>query len=604
MRSPVSWLTGGASTPANRESGSRPEAARRQTLAVNSRLVLAFSAAGLPAALWMLVAGGTVLPFVLSVLGLAVGFVTLALHHRGQAELVAAGHVYGTLLAGLLLSLVDPAVADVGLAVAILAPVQAALLMRAPVARGVWLALALVAGLAAASSLSHFGWPESWRGEFNLVAGVALLVAALMVANAAHRMSAVSGSQERGQVNAYRHLVESVQDAVIRFGADGGLAFASRSSEPLFGCRRYELTGSGLLDRMHILDRPAYMTAFAIANQDGKARTVEVRMRRDNAAAPATAAQFVWIEIALSPVIDGEPAAGRHEVVALLRDVTARRDDEDAARRARKAAEEASLAKSRFLATIGHELRTPLNAIVGFSEMMASGIAGELAPAQREYAHLIHRSGRHLTDVVQMLLDMSRLEAGKLELQIGSFQPDALLEPCLQIVDGMARQKSIRLATDVPRLLPALVADERACRQVLINLVANAVKFSGENSLVTVSMRRQGRHINISVADQGIGMDEEAVRRIGEAFFQAGHGTRRPSEGTGLGLSIVKGLVELHDGTLHAVSTPGQGTTMTVLLPINGPATKVEETGAVTQLHRESAAQNMAEWQDERKRAQ
>jgi cell cycle sensor histidine kinase DivJ len=157
--------------------------------------------------------------------------------------------------------------------------------------------------------------------------------------------------------------------------------------------------------------------------------------------------------------------------------------------------------------------------------------------------------------------------------------------------------------TDLPLGLPQIVADERACRQILINLLSNAVKFSHERSVVRVTMKRQGRHLNISVEDKGIGMNEEAIARVGEPFFQANDGLNRRYEGTGLGLSIVKGLVDLHDGTLHAMSAPGQGTTMTVLLPINGPAIKLEENGSVTPLHREPAVQQMPEWRDERKRA-
>jgi cell cycle sensor histidine kinase DivJ len=235
--------------------------------------------------------------------------------------------------------------------------------------------------------------------------------------------------------------------------------------------------------------------------------------------------------------------------------------------------------------------------------MMTSGVVGDLSPAHKEYATLIHQSGTHLIDVVKMLLDMSRIEAGKFELQAEAFEPSALVEPCLQIVDPMAREKSIRLMTELPKSLPMLVADERACRQILINLLSNAIKFSHERSVVTLSMKRQGRHLAISVADQGIGMGEDSVSRIGEPFFQAQDGLSRRYEGTGLGLSIVKGLVELHDGSLHAMSAPGEGTTMTVLLPINGPAIKLEENSSVTTLHREPALQPQPEWQDGRKRA-
>jgi len=206
--------------------------------------------------------------------------------------------------------------------------------------------------------------------------------------------------------------------------------------------------------------------------------------------------------------------------------------------------------------------------------------------------------------VVKMLLDMSRLEAGKFELMTDSFEPQSLIEPCFKMVEGMARERHIKLVTDLPKLLPAVVGDERACRQVLINLLSNAIKFSHENGIVTVSMKRQGALLNISVTDSGIGMDGDAVSRIGEPFFQAQDGLSRRYEGTGLGLSIVKGLVDLHDGTLRAVSNPGEGTTITVLLPLNGPETKKVETAEVTQITpREPVVARKSEWPDEVRRA-
>ncbi|HHY50584.1 MAG TPA: PAS domain S-box protein [Alphaproteobacteria bacterium] len=602
MRSLLSRLAGGGASTAARGGHGRPEALRRRAIATNAKLIVLFAVGGLPVALYFLTQG-LVLPFVLDVLGLAMGALSLALHGRGEYEHAAAMQVYGIMLTGLVLAVVDPAIADFGLAIALLGPVHASLLTHTPVKKWAWMVLVVVVAFAALASQGLVAWPESQRAIYVGLSGSAFIAAALMVALSANRLNSVFEVYEKAQVNAYRHLVEHVQDAVMRYANDGALLFASRSSERLFGCRRYELAGSGMIERMHILDRPAYMTAFAEANRDGKSRTVEVRMRRDDPHAPAAVPQYIWVEIALSPVVDTDSPADRNEVVVLLRDITARKDQEQEMRQARKVAEETSMAKSRFLATIGHELRTPLNAIVGFSEMLTSGVVGELAPTHKEYARLIHKSGQHLIEVVKMLLDMSRIEAGKFELQTEPFQPETMIEPCLQIVEPMARDKGVRLKSEVASHLPMLVADERACRQILINLLSNAIKFSNERSVVTLSMRRQGAHLNISVADQGIGMDENAIRRLGEPFFQAQDGLARGYEGTGLGLSIVKGLVELHDGTLHAMSVPGEGTTMTVLLPINGPATKVEETGAVTPLHREPAAQQMPEWRDERKRA-
>jgi cell cycle sensor histidine kinase DivJ len=590
------------STSAEAERG-RPETLRRQTIAANSRIIVATALAGAPAALYMLV-HGAIMPFVIVTIGLCTGCLTLAMHGRGQFERAAFGQVYATLLIGLVLSLVDPQIVDFGLAMALLAPVQASLLARTPAKKRAWVLMLAVVVIGCLGTLGLVQWPEPNLPEYPLISAMSFIVTALVVAFSASRLNRAFAVYERGQMNAYRHLVENVQDAVMRFGNDGSVLFASNSASKLFGCQRYLLSGSGVLDRVHVLDRPAYMTAFSVANRDGKSRTVEVRMRRDDPNEPSRVPEFIWVEVALSPVPDEGAQEPRHEVVALLRDVTDRHRRDAEMREARRLAEDASNAKSRFLATIGHELRTPLNAIVGFSEMMTSGVVGDLSPAHREYAQIIHQSGHHLLDVVKMLLDMSRLEAGKFELSTDSFDPASLVEPCRKIVDGLARERKVTIVAELSRSLPTLVGDERALRQVLINLLSNAIKFSHEGGIVTVSMKRQGASVNISVTDRGIGMDRDAMRRIGEPFFQAQDGLARRYEGTGLGLSIVKGLVELHDGTLHFSSIPGEGTTATILMPINGPETKRAETAEVTQItSREPVVTRASEWPDEKRRA-
>ncbi|MDR3475218.1 MAG: PAS domain-containing sensor histidine kinase [Devosia sp.] len=577
-----------------------PDVLRRVTLAVNSRLTIVGAGLVMPMALYAAV-HGLALPMVLAAIGLVTGFFTLMLHHRGAYDAAAAGQICGILCAGGLLAVADPAVVDFGLAVAVLAPIHASLLNGAWRKR-VWGLLAVVFCLALASGAGLIAWPEPYQPAFRLVGGLTFGIVALIVAYTANRLNQAFEVYDRAQINAYRHLLEHVQDAVIRFSSEGELLFASRSSETLLGCKRYELSGNGLFERVHVLDRPVYLTAFADANQGGRARTVEIRMRHDDDG-QARAAQFIWVEIALSPVVEGATLSSRHEVVALLRDVTDRRDQENEMRAARRAAEEASEAKSRFLATIGHELRTPLNAIVGFSEMMTSNIGGQLSAPHREYAELIHKSGTHLIGVVGMLLDMSRIEAGKFELSTESFSPEALVQPCLNMVDVLAREKQIRLVSQLTPNLPQIVADERACRQILINLLSNAIKFSHPSGVVTVAMKRQGDFLSLAVSDRGIGMSADAVSRIGEPFFQAQDGLSRRYEGTGLGLSIVKGLVDLHQGTLRVTSEPGSGTVMTVLLPINGPETKMPETSSVTPLRREGAAQPDVQWPEQKRSA-
>lgn len=603
MRSPFSFGASKEMPPAIAGAGSRPEVLRRKTLANNSRIVIAASLIMMPIAIYWLV-GGTLLPFVIASIALLSGMTTLAMHQRQQFRHAVSGQVYTMLGLGLLLTLADPRYGDIGMAVALMAPVLAALLGNAQLRRHSWMAAIGILVLGGATALMGLPGPVMDNLALTMTAAVTLAVSIGVVIHTTNRINGAFEVHDKAQILAYQHLIEHVQDAVIRFSSDGEVLLASRSSEKLFGCRRYALNGTALGERMHVMDRPAYLTAFADANQGGTSRMIEVRMRQDDPHAGSAVPHFIWVEISMSPVQDPDTQGQRHEVVALFRDITTRKDNEAVMLEARRAAEEASGAKSRFLATMGHELRTPLNAIVGFSEMMTTGIGGDLSDTHKEYAGLIHQSGKHLLEVVRMLLDMSRLEAGKFELQSEPFQLAEILEPCFHMVEALAKERDVRLISKVDPGLPALNADERACRQILLNLMSNAIKFSHPGSTVTVSLRRQGQSLNLSVADQGVGMAPESLARVGEPFFQAQGGLSRPYEGTGLGLSIVKGLVDLHEGTLRAMSEIGAGTTVTVLLPINGPAINEVETAIVTPLRREPAAETSILWPDEKRKAQ
>jgi cell cycle sensor histidine kinase DivJ len=603
MRSPFSFGASKEMSLVVAGTGNRPEVLRRKTLATNARILIVLSALATPLAVYGLVIGHA-FPLALAALALAGGMLTLTLHQRRLFDHAAAGQVYLLLALGLLLTLADSRLGDAGLAIAVMAPIIAALLGGHDLRRQSWMLLAGVTVLAGLTTI--FSVPAIPVDSVALTAAAipAFLGSVGIVIHSANRINAGFEVNDKAQLMAYRHLVEHVQDGVIRFSSEGDILLVSSSSEQLFGCRRYELANGGLGERLHVLDRPAYLNAFADANQGGQPRVIEVRMRQDNPHARTAVPQFIWVEISLSPVQGSENAAGRREVVALLRDITNRKDNEIAMAEARRVAEEASEAKSRFLATIGHELRTPLNAVVGFSEMMTSGIGGELSNTHREYAGLIHQSGKHLLEVVRMLLDMSKLEAGKFELQTEPFMVQDMVEPCLGMIEAMAEKQQVKLVTDIAANLPMLVADERACRQILLNLLSNAIKFSHSGGQVSVSLKRQGLYLNLSVSDQGVGMTPEALNRIGEPFFQVQGGLSRGYEGTGLGLSIIKGLVELHEGTLRAMSEIGAGTTVTVLLPINGPAIKTEETATITPIRKEPAATQTYTWQDEKRKAQ
>ncbi|ODT81657.1 MAG: hypothetical protein ABS76_10895 [Pelagibacterium sp. SCN 64-44] len=589
--------------PTSAGAGNRPEMLRRKTIANNARLLIGIAALGLLPAIYLLMLGLT-LPFLLACLLLAGGMIGLSMHHRGQFEAAAAGQVATLMAAGLVLTVADPRPGDAGLAMALMGLVLCALTSRRPHRRASWLGLVAIIAIGAVTGFLGIGSVQVDDPQMLVASAFGFLGAFAVVAHSAHRINAAYEVHDKAQISAYRHLIEHVQDAVLRFGTDGAVLLASRSSEALFGCPRYQIANEVFGERLHMLDRPAFLTAFADANQGGRSRTIEVRMRQDDPRAASSVPRFVWVEMQLSPILGEDDSGHRHEVIALLRDITSRKDAEAAMAEARRAAEDASQAKSRFLATIGHELRTPLNAVVGFSEMMTNGIGGELSKTHREYAGLIQQSGRHLLEVVGMLLDMSRIEAGKFEIETQSVAPAEIVPACFAMVETLAQARNVRLVSEIEAELPLLTADERVCRQILINLLSNAIKFSHNGGLVTVAVKRQGQSINFSVRDRGIGMAPAALARIGEPFFQVQDGLTRKYEGTGLGLSIVKGLVDLHGGTLRAMSEIGAGTTITVLLPINGPATKASETANIVPLHRESPASVSPSWQNETRKAQ
>jgi cell cycle sensor histidine kinase DivJ len=257
------------------------------------------------------------------------------------------------------------------------------------------------------------------------------------------------------------------------------------------------------------------------------------------------------------------------EVVAVMRDVTDRKHQEQALDLARSAAEQADASKTRFLATMSHELRTPLNAIIGFSEMIVQEDALMLDAARRkEYAQLINDSGQHLLSVVNGILDMSKMESGNFEISPEPFAPRAALVNCCNLLALKARENAIDLVTRAPDNLPVMTGDPRAFKQIVLNLVSNAIKFTERGGKVTVSAGVEGPRLVLRVADTGVGITAEDLKRIGDPFFQAGTTYQRRHEGTGLGLSIVKSLIGLHGGEMTVQSKIDEGTSVTVALPL------------------------------------
>jgi cell cycle sensor histidine kinase DivJ len=372
----------------------------------------------------------------------------------------------------------------------------------------------------------------------------------------------------------YRLLAHNMTDVITRHGRDGGVLFMSPAGEALFGARLAGLHGHGLFDRVHVADRPAYLTALGDTAALAESRSAEFRVRRDGTDAHGhPAMEFVWIEMRCRPLEQaGADAgeAGRREVVAVLRDVTRRKQKQQELEDAHAEAERANAAKSRFLATMSHELRTPLNAIIGFSEMLKREAALMLdAKRRNEYAGLINDSGNHLLSVVNGILDMSKIETDNFEITPEPFNPGHVIASCCDILALRAREAGVALERLVPGDLPEIVADKRALNQIMFNLLSNAIRFTDRGGKVLVSARAEAGNITFVVEDSGVGISDEDLARVGEPYFQAGASYDRRHGGTGLGLSIVKGLVRLHGGEFSIRSRLGEGTRITIGLPLD-----------------------------------
>jgi len=243
----------------------------------------------------------------------------------------------------------------------------------------------------------------------------------------------------------------------------------------------------------------------------------------------------------------------------------------------RNRAEDANRAKSEFLANMSHELRTPLNAIIGFSEIMESGMFGELgAEKYHEYCRDIMDSGRYLLDVINDILDMSKIEAGRLRLDLEDMHLDSIVTEAMRVMSVKAGEKCIRIDSDVAASL-SLRCDRRALKQILLNLLSNSVKFTQDGGRVAVRAKESRGHAMIMIEDSGIGISRQALRRLGRPFEQVESHVTKTQTGSGLGLAIAKSLVELHRGQIRIRSVENVGTSVIIRLPLDGPAPAVQD---------------------------
>jgi cell cycle sensor histidine kinase DivJ len=466
----------------------------------------------------------------------------------------------------------------------VMVPLEAALsASRRVVAVAATLALGSAMALLVLSANNMLSPPMAAEARHGLFMALGIISATLYgsgLAFGAESLARTSFWLLYAEEDRYRLLARNMSDVIARHDRSGAVLFISPAAETLFGASTTSLLGHGLFERVHVADRPAFLTALADAAQEraqGESNA-EFRVRRDQPPAGEAAASrqppaYVWIEMR-SRRLDqaaGVPgdATAEQDVVAVMRDVTARKAQEQALRDAQVEAERANAAKGRFLATMSHELRTPLNAIIGFSDMLKREVELKFdVPRRVEYAALINDSGQHLLSVVNDILDMSKIESGTFEIASDPFSPREAIFNCCNLMALKARENGVDLNVRVPEDMPRMRGDKRAFKQVLLNLLSNAVKFTERGGTVTVAAAVENARIVLRVEDTGVGIDTDDIKRLGDPFFQADTTYQRRHEGTGLGLSIVRGLVALHDGELNFYSKIGEGTCVTVTLPI------------------------------------
>jgi cell cycle sensor histidine kinase DivJ len=388
-----------------------------------------------------------------------------------------------------------------------------------------------------------------------LLVGAALLVAiaqaSAMAIAAQERRQATDAALEAGEAR-YRFLAESALDLITLHAFDGTIRFASPASISLLGYVPDELMGLAPAELSHPDDRHGIEIALSEA-RGGRSATAEFRLKTKKGG-------YVWSELRCRPV--------RDEIVAVTRDITRRKAYERALIEARDQAEEASRAKSRFLANMSHELRTPLNAIIGFSEVMTQGLFGALGNARYvEYTRLINESGTHLLELINSILDMSKIEAGRFTIVPQLFDLEDTVNQALGFVSLQAERSGIILVQTIAPEARHVRADKRAVLQILINLLSNGVKYTQAGGRVSVAAELTAGGLTISVSDTGVGIGESDLARLGQPFEQVESEYTRSKEGTGLGLALVGALSQLHGGTMTIASALGEGTCVRIMLP-------------------------------------
>lgn len=418
-----------------------------------------------------------------------------------------------------------------------------------------------------------------WAKNTAMMACITMMVAVLIINGHRTGLSAETAEHKSDMHTPDTHtsavvppeaqLLTSLPQAVMHLGDNGQVLYMNAMARHVLKADAAGVdTHMPELSEILASDKATLMTIerlVAEVTAEQGSRTVIIELDAKDTKAEDTAyegANIRHYETTLTPM----PTGG---VALSMMDVTHAHRDLMTAQKTAAMAHEASSDKTLFFAGVSHELRTPLNAIIGFSDMMRTRLFGPLPGKYAEYADLIHDSGQHMLDLIGDVLDLSKVEAGKYELQYSQFDMADVIRSSLKMTRPIADAGDVQLDTDIDENEDyILTADRRAVRQILLNLLSNAIKFSPKGSEVNISTQRVGETINVTVRDQGTGMSADELETLGTPFTQTASAHMTDQRGTGLGLSLVRSLVDLHKGRVSFASQPGEGTVVDIYLPM------------------------------------
>jgi PAS domain S-box-containing protein len=378
--------------------------------------------------------------------------------------------------------------------------------------------------------------------------------------------TAAQRAQELGAANLFLDsMIENIPNMIfVKDAKELRFVRLNRAGEDLLGFSREELIGKNDFDFFPAEQAEHFVSLDRETLRNGRLVDIpEEVIQTKNKGARILHTKKI-------PILDtaGEPLF----LLGISEDITEARKAQEAVRKAQEEAERANRAKSEFLASMSHELRTPLNAILGFSELLSDDSTDQFdKETRRRFLDQIHSSGQHLLQLINDILDLSKVEAGQMELHLESVELGSLIQEVRATIEPLARSKSIALSTESTREI-SLIADSAKVKQMLLNLVSNAIKFTPTGGRIDIRIRRLESWVEIAVSDSGIGIAKEDLGRLFTEFQQLDAGPGRQQEGTGLGLALTRRFAELHGGQVIVASELGKGSTFTLRLPLQSAA--------------------------------